>query len=48
MDEMIKIEMPKEDWDKMIDAQQLILELGEHISEVVDPEYWDKILDAFA
>lgn len=47
MDEMIKIEMPKEDWNKMIYAQQLILELGEDISEVVEPEYWEKILDAF-
>lgn len=25
-----------------------ILELGEDISEVVYPEYWEKILDAFA
>lgn len=48
MDEMVKIEMPKKEWNKMMDAQQLILELGEDISEVVDPEYWDKILDAFA
>lgn len=29
---MIKIEIPKEHWNKMIDAQQLILELGEEIS----------------
>lgn len=48
MDEIIKIEMPKEEWNKMMDAQQLVLELGEDISGVVDPEYWDKILDAFA
>ena len=48
MDEMIKIEMPKEHWNKMMDAQKLILELGEDISEVVEPEYWEKILDAFA
>lgn len=48
MDEMVKIEMPKKEWDKMMDAQQLVLEFGEDISEVVDPEYWDKILDAFA
>lgn len=47
MDEMIKIEMPKERWNKMMDAQQLILELGEDISEVVEPECWEKILDAF-
>lgn len=32
----------------MMDAQQLVLELGEDISEVVDHEYWNKILDAFA
>ena len=48
MREMIKIEMSKEDWNKMMDAQQLVLELGEDISRVVDHEYWDKILDAFA
>lgn len=48
MDEMIKIEMPKKEWNKMMDAQQLVLELSEDISEVVAPEYWDKILDAFA
>lgn len=48
MREMIKIEMQKEDWNKMMDAQQLVLELGEDISEVVDSEYLEKILDAFA
>lgn len=48
MDEMIKIEMPKKEWNKMMGAQQLVLELGEDISEVVDPEHWEKILDAFA
>lgn len=48
MDKMIKIEMTKEEWNNMIYAQQLILELGEEISEVVAPEYWEKILDAFA
>ena len=46
--EMIKIEMPKEDWKNMMDAQRLVLEFGEEISEVIDPEYWEKILDAFA
>lgn len=48
MDEMVNIEMPKKEWNKMMDAQQLVLELGEDISEVVDHEYWNKILDAFA
>ena len=43
---MIKIEMPKEDWNKMMEAQRLILGLGEDISEVVQPEYLEKILDA--
>ena len=47
MDKMITIEMPKEHWNKMMNAQQLILELGEEISEVIDPEDWEKILDAF-
>ena len=47
MNEMIKIEMPKEDWNKMMYAQQLVLELGEQISEVVDHDDWEKILDAF-
>ena len=28
MDEMVNIEMPKKEWNKMMDAQQLVLELG--------------------
>lgn len=28
MDEMVNIKMPKKEWNKMMDAQQLVLELG--------------------
>lgn len=47
MDEMIKVGMPKEHWKKMMESQQFILEMGEEISGVVDPDDWEMILDAF-